>query len=382
MAEAKKLKIGILTFWWSNDNYGQLLQCYGLQKYLRDAGHEAFLIRYNPQNDYAKTPFVLKIYKALNPVKLCKFLGYKINQKKIAQEQKLFDRHFDDFRKNYIVQSEKIYTSYEQLKENPPEADIYIVGSDQVWNFSFYSDKVYKCKNVLHAYFLDFGKPSVKRMSYAASWSCADLSKDFIEEIAPLLKKFEYVSVREKNGIELCKKCGYDKAEFRCDPTLLNDASCYRNLYKNNVTAKQNKKYILVYRLSNPCDFDIASIYKWAAEKNLEVIYVTGNNFYDKYKKTFATIEDWLYLIDNAEYVITNSFHCCVFSLLFKKKFAVVPLSEKWAQMNSRLETLFNIFNIPSRWLKNKDDFSVLESSLEPSLTANTNFNIQEILNV
>ena len=96
-------------------------------------------------------------------------------------------------------------------------------------------------------------------------------------------------------------------------------------------------------------------------------------------KKTFATIEDWLYLIDHAEYVITNSFHCCVFSLLFKKKFAVVPLTGKVTEMNSRLETLFKIFKIPSRWLKNKDDFSVLELSLEPSLTANTNFNILEI---
>lgn len=71
-----------------------------------------------------------------------------------------------------------------------------------------------------------------------------------------------------------------------------------------------------------------------------------------------------------------------MFSLLFKKKFAVIPLTGKVTQMNNRLETLFNIFNIPFRWLKNKDDFSVLESSLEPSLTANTNFNIQEILNV
>lgn len=113
----------------------------------------------------------------------------------------------------------------------------------------------------------------------------------------------------------------------------------------------------------------------WKLYMCLETIFAMNT------KKTFATIEDWLYLIDNAEYVITNSFHCCVFSLLFNKKFGVVPLAGTWSEMNSRLETLFKIFNISSRWLKNADDFLVLEIPLEPSLTANTNFNVQEILN-
>ena len=77
----KQLKIGILTFWWSNDNYGQLLQCYALQKYLRDAGHDAFLIRYDSRKDFIRTPFILRCLKALNPVLLCKFLQYKIQHK-------------------------------------------------------------------------------------------------------------------------------------------------------------------------------------------------------------------------------------------------------------------------------------------------------------
>ena len=103
----KKLKIGILTFWWSNDNYGQLLQCYALQKYLRDAGYDAFLIRYDSRNDYVRTPFLLRCFKALNLVLLCRFfvhkIQHKINSKKVLEESKLNDRHFDDFRVKYIV---------------------------------------------------------------------------------------------------------------------------------------------------------------------------------------------------------------------------------------------------------------------------------------
>ncbi len=376
MAGNKKLKIGILTFWWSADNYGQLLQCYALQKYLRDAGHDAFLVRYNPQGDYARTSLLLRFYKAFNPVKLCRFLKFKLNQRKSAQEQKLHDRHFDDFRNKYIVQSEKIYSSYLQLKENPPEADVYIVGSDQVWNFSFYAGKVSKCKNVIHSYFLDFGKSETKRVSYAASWGQTSLEQDIIEEITPLLRKFDFVSVREESGIALCKKCGYENAQVRCDPTLLLSAENYRALYKAENAVPPKNPYLFLYMLNNTCDFDIADAYKFAKDKNLEVVYVTGNSKIDYYPKKYATIPEWLCLLDNAEYVITNSFHCTLFSLLFKKKVGVVPLSGTVSGMNSRLETLFKMFGVGKRWLK--DDFSIFDEVMNPILNVKTDFNVEE----
>lgn len=382
----KKLKIGILTFWWSNDNYGQLLQCYALQKYLREAGLDAFLIRYDCRTDYIKTSFFLRCIKALNPVLLCKFLKYKIqnkiNSKKLEEESRLNDRRFEDFRSKYIVQSEKLYTSYSQLKENSPEADVYIVGSDQVWNFGSYKN-VKNCRNLIHAYFLDFGDEKTKRVSYSASWSCSDLRSDIIEEIQPLLAKFNYVSVREKSGIDLCRKCGYDNAEFRCDPTLLLTAQDYRKLYKENVSVSKRKNpYLFLYMLNNTCDFNIQKVYDFAVRKNLEIVYVTGNGKIDKYEKTFATIPEWLSLIDNAEYVVTNSFHCCVFSLIFSKQFGVLPLTKALSGMNSRIETLSEIFGIKPRWLTSElsNDFSVLEEKMNPALQIKTDFDLQGLL--
>ncbi len=370
MAGTKKLKVGILTFWWSNDNYGQLLQCYALQKYLRDAGHDAFLIRYNSQNDFTRSPVFIRLLKALNPILLFKYLNYRVNSRKSIVEAKLHDRHFEDFRNKYIVQSEKIYSSYSELKENPPEADVYIAGSDQVWNFSFCKN-IKKCKNLIHAYFLDFGKSETKRMSYAASWSCSDLYPDIIEEIRPLIAKFDYVSVREKGGIELCRKCGYENAELVPDPTLLLSAEDYRKIYSENKINVPYKPYLLLYMLSNACDFDIDNVYDFAAEKNLDVIYVTGNSKIDSYTKTFATIPEWLYLVDNAEYVVTNSFHCCVFSLILKKKFGVVPLIGKVFSMNERIENLFRLFGIKGRWIKN--GFEFLENDYEGNVFSNIN---------
>ena len=125
-------------------------------------------------------------------------------------------------------------------------------------------------------------------------------------------------------------------------------------------------------------------VYDFAAQKNLEVVYVTGNSKIDKYKKTFATIPQWLSLIDNAEYVVTNSFHCCVFSLIFAKNFAAVPLTKTMAGMNSRIETLCEIFGIKPRWVTSEfsDDFSVLEEKVNPVLQIENDFDLEEVLNV
>ena len=140
---------------------------------------------------------------------------------------------------------------------------------------------------------------------------------------------------------------------------------------------KLQKKYIVVYRLGNPCKFNMKKIYDFANKKSLEVVYITGNCLYDKYPKTYASIEEWLCFIDNAEYVLTNSFHCAVFSLIFNKKFAIIPLSDPYKSMNTRLETLFDIFNIKPRWFAG--DFSILDEPMNPILKAEKEYNIEEI---
>jgi len=352
------MKIGIMTFWWSEDNYGQLLQCYALQKYLRDAGHDAYLIRYDYRQD-VRTPALIKLLKGLNPYLLLRYLNHKMKSRKLQEEARIHNRGFDDFRNKYLKQSEALYACYDQLEENPPQADCYIVGSDQVWNFSLYGSFFQRKIPLVHAYMLDFGAETTKRMSYAASWSMDSLSSKLIAEIRPLLQRFSYVSVREEQGLELCRQCGYEDAELVCDPTVLLEAEEYRNLYRSEGVQPPQYKYLLLYMLNNQCDFDIQRVYDFASERGLEVVYVTGNGVLDKREKRFATIPEWLSLVDNAEYVVTNSFHCCVFSSLFGTKFGVVRLKGKFAGMNTRLESLFKQLELEPRWVG--DDFAVLD---------------------
>ena len=351
-----------MTFWWSNDNYGQILQCYALQKYLRNAGHDAYLIRYDMRNDCVKpaTPVWKKLLKVFNPIKLFGYALNKIRTSVIVQEKKKNDkRNFDAFRNKHIMQSEQTYYSYDELKKNPPEADLYIAGSDQIWN----PDLLPSIETQAKAYFLDFGKPSVKRISYAASFCKENMDNEFVNIIAPLLQKFDYVSVREKSGLNVCKHCGINDAEWVPDPTMLLDADIYRGLYKDEPLKKPNKPYCFFYFLSNECDFLVKTLYDWAEKKKIEVLYVTVNLRIDKYEKTYASISEWLYLLEHAEYVITNSYHGSVFSLLFEKKFGVIPLSKNCADMNDRFNSLFERFQIEKRFLDS--NFSVLDKEID-----------------
>lgn len=355
------MKIAILTFYWAQDNYGQLLQAYALQKYLSSYGHNVYLIRYNFETDYTKRPLILRLFKAFNLLKLFCYLKNKRHFALILKEQAENDRHFDDFRKNYFTFSRE-YRSFSELEQNPPEADAYIVGSDQVWNCLWFNE------NQISSYFLGFGDEKTKRLSYAASFGLTKLSEEAEKIITPLLKRFDYVSVREKSGVELCLKCGKN-AEWVCDPTFLLRAEDYRKLYREQHITERKNAFLLLYMLSNENDFDIQKAYDFAQKKNLEVVYVTGNGVLDRRKKTFASIPEWLYLVDNAEFIITNSFHCGVFSAIFHKKFALVPLTGNAASMNSRFDSLFEILKIDVRFISD-GDFSSLEKEYEPFMPA------------
>ncbi len=356
------MKIGIMTFWWSNDNYGQLLQCYALQKYLRNMGHDAFVIKYNHSSDIKKNSFASKFVKAFNPKEFIKHLMYLHSKAAVKREQKKFNREFSDFRSKYIHMSQNEYSSYQELKLNPPVADAYIVGSDQVWCFR--TNTLSRFRNPLHAYFLDFGMPETKRISYAASWGRTQIDFDYQQEISSMLKNFDYISVREESGINLCRKCGCLGAEWVCDPTLLLSAQNYRTLYKENKIRKPEKAFVFLYLLNNTQDFDIQNVYDFAASKKLDIVYVTGNNVIDNHKKYFATIPEWLWLVDNANYVITNSFHCAVFSTIFHKAFGVIKLKGNKEESNTRFESLFKFLETGNRYLF-ENDFSVLEKKYE-----------------
>jgi hypothetical protein len=227
-------------------------------------GHDAYLIRYLPK--VKKSPIWQKIIKAFNPVLLGRFLMERFNLF-LGHKKDVNRRDFISFRNTYLKQSEIIY-SYKELAENPPDADVYVVGSDQVWNFLGAPLKKVK-EESLRAYFLDFGSDKTERVAYAASFGEEKLAPEFVDAIAPLLKRFSYISVREKSALAICRQCGVFDVEWVPDPTLLHSAEHYRFLIAGDVEKilKLNRPYCLIYIIGNHSNLSTGKVFEWAKKK-------------------------------------------------------------------------------------------------------------------
>ena len=118
-------------------------------------------------------------------------------------------------------------------------------------------------------------------------------------------------------------------------------------------------KYLFFYYMNNDGDYDKRAVFDWAGTRNLKVIYVT-DDWHDGFERSFPGVTEWLKLIDNAEYVVTNSYHCSVFSLLFGKRFGVIRRFGGYKGMNTRMDSLFELFGIDPRYIDD-EGFGILE---------------------
>lgn len=334
------MDIGILTFYSSQDNYGQTLQLYALQQVLKSMGHSPELIRIPELPDPSEVTFKVLLKRFVKKV-LKKLKKRKVHLNKTNLI--LPDRNFDSFKAQYI-NTHPIVFNYEELYESPPQKTCFIVGSDQVWSLG------------AKQFFLDWVTSGIK-VSYAASFGGFRLPRENRRFYRIALNNFDHISVREQDGIRFCKEVDIDNVEVVLDPTLLLDKSHYETLIQSNLD-RTEKSYILIYLIGWKIEFDISKIYEWAQNNGYEVKYVASQGRNDDYEKVYPTIPEWLGLIRNAEYVITNSFHGTVFSILMEKEFLVLPLSQYAAPMNNRLKELLYPLGLEDRlYWKSMDSF-------------------------
>ena len=351
------MKIGIITCWQPDDNYGTQIQCFSFIKYLEKIGHEPFLIRYHRFEDVNKNISFTKLLKAMNPYLLIKWLIGRSVSKKSAKEAFLHNRDAVAFREKYLSPS-KDYYCYEELKQDPPKADCYVVGSDQVWNI------YYTQVNNLNAHLLNFGDDNILRFSYASSFGFnkQKLIYKYSKIVYPLLKRFDYISVREQSGLEVLNKIGITNGEQVCDPTMLLEPSDYINYFSNEKKQIKSKKYVFVYEINSSSELNYHYIKEWAVLKNLDVIYVPAHGLSSNNESHYLSISEWVIAISNAEYVITNSFHGTVFSCLFHKPVVIYPLKGKSKTTNSRIDILLKLLNKDIVLYKQKRFDYILES--------------------
>ncbi len=336
------MKIGIVTFWWSEDNYGQILQSFALQYFLRKKGHEAFVIKYLPskrKRDFSwwisvPRKILSRIFQFLFHNKEYQLSQHFKKQAEIIQHENLLHpRFFSMFKDKYIVYSLEVYNQY-TLFQNPPEADVYVAGSDQIW------------AGLDPVFFLCFVSKEKKCIAYAPSFGGLENSRINRKQLKHYLNRFSILAMREQNGLDICKSMGRNDALLVPDPTLLLAVKDY-SLVSSDVPVE--KDYVLLYFLGNDMDFEIAKVYRWAKNRGLDVKYVSAQGRIDEYVKVYPNVDEWLDLIHKAKYVITNSFHGTVFSIIMNKNFMVVPLSGSFARMNCRITDLLSQFMLEDR---------------------------------
>lgn len=325
------MKIGVITFSNSKDNYGQMLQIYAMQCFLKKMGHECFLIRYT---DSPKATASFKWNKVMTY--LCRFPQYVIwyiQQKKESCHQKAYAtsaqssnilRRFDEFLRDNIEMTPQIYDET-SIIDNPPQADAYVCGSDQIWCGDW-------------AYYLNFTSENAIKIAYAPSMGgITNFSPEYKVQMKQLIHRLDFVGMREQSGVEVCKRLGRTDAVQVVDPTLLLGTEDYDKI---RIPVATQKPYLFLYLLGNPIGYKTKYFYDYAASKGLEVVYVASQGKVDDYEKFPAQVGEWVELLANAEMVITNSFHCTVFSLIYHRKVVIVPLVGGYERMNTRINEL------------------------------------------
>lgn len=345
------MRIGVLTHSGSDDNYGQILQCYALQIYLREAGHDVFLIKYSSEADNKSERFhffkhIVRLFlSVISPARRKAYAEIALYRKlRVINTEKNKQRGFQKFLYDNVVVSPPYHT-YEELKTNAPQADAYIVGSDQVWNQDL-------SKPHTAVWYLQFGEKKMRRISYAASIG-RTLKESEIEQFATYLKQFDAVSVRENSALEYCRQVGIVDAQLVLDPTLLISF----DKYKSFVTETDEKPYLFLYYLNidNTASLHWEQLREYLTYKGLKLKSVSSSGYlpaYDlipEHANLLLTIPEWLTAIYNAECVVTTSFHGIVFSIIMHRPFVAILLNNFYSSGNDRIVSLLKYLGLEER---------------------------------
>ena len=354
------MKIGILTQP-LGENYGGILQAYALQALLKKLGHQVWTEDRLQERDES-AGLQHRMYERVKNVSIKDSLDYlrtiKSSQLLIKKALSIItDTASLRVSTNEFVKSNISLTVPNRSRTKEVFAqygfEAYIVGSDQVWRPS--------CYPYLYNYFLDFTKDTqVKRIAYAASFGTDEweFTPEQTSHCASLLKKFDAVSVREKSAVQLCREHFGVDAIHVLDPTLLLNKADYLSLLTTELL-KKRKKYCVAYTLGInaenynileevaehlQCKGKMITLRPWALPKELK-----------RYKNyNHLPVEDWLSQFYQASFVITDSFHGCVFAILFHKPFVVI---ENKGRGSARFHSLLDLLGLQDRLVTSYDDF-------------------------
>lgn len=330
--------IGVVTFSNTLDNYGQVLQYLAIQEYLKDRSHNVFLLRDTAHRQISLLKILCKIERIINKIKKHIFCYHKdpilsiYDQwaQSVIRNEKNNPRGFEVFRQSCF---KIIGNTPKELKNN--SISVLCVGSDQIWS------------SVGDYQFLAFGTNEMIRISIAPSIGLAKFSLFEKKLVGKYLKRFSFVTTREDSGVKICKDVGYSNVRKILDPTFLLSPHIYTHFSSNDFIINN---CIFVYLLGAECELSLKSIETFAKNRGLEVKYVGSQGREDESNnKIYASIPQWIELMNKSTYIITNSFHGMAFSIIFKKQFMVLPITGITKGMNERIYNLASEMDLGKR---------------------------------
>ena len=309
-----------------NNNYGNRLQNYAVQEFLKKENIQPLTLKNIPIKN-GKDKYILRVLK--NYIK-----------KILKKPSQIFEgrrKSFSEFNEN-IDFYEKEINAYSKISD---QFDFFITGSDQVWNPNF--------GRLRDVDLLSFATPE-QRISFSASFGISELPENSKKKAKKELEKFKAISVREDRGKEIVEELtGRKDVQVLVDPTMLLTSEEWDKV-ANKPEQLKTDKYILNYFLGELSEERRKEIERIAKENNCEII-----NILDKQSSFYQTgPSEFLYLEKNAFLICTDSFHSCVFAILYNRPFVVFDREDSNVKMNSRLDTLLKKFKLENRWYKDK----------------------------
>ncbi len=341
------MRIAILSLL-LNTNYGGILQSYALQTVLERMGHKVWVLDHEFISDIPIRQR-LRIYPR-------RFIEKYILQKNISvytpqHDKCLSYREKSENTRHFIFRHIKIHKcrALRRLRRN--DFDAIVVGSDQVWRPSYFS-----CWGNIADAFLLFAKDwSIRRISYAASFGTDKwiLSPSDTQKVRELVKLFNAVSVRELDGVSLCKEyLGIDVAQV-LDPTLLLARNDYEQLIESSTTKANIPESSLLNYILDDNELKNSMVESIAKERSLKVFRINKTEDIRSNHKR-EPVEVWLKAFRDSDFIVTDSFHACIFSIIFGKPFVCIVNKKRGA---SRFQTLATLFGLSRHFITSANEY-------------------------
>ena len=345
------MKIGILTLP-LHTNYGGILQAYALQTVLERMGHEVEIITFPRVQAKLLTSNKFKVYikRFIKRFFLRKNI-YVFQEKEINRKFPIVSKNTQAFIDKYI--KVRKYSRPSDIQEK--DFDSIVVGSDQIWRAIYLNKYAFGIRNA----YLDFAKNwNITRISYAASLGTSfwEYSKEETEDCKRLIQIFDAVSVREEDGVRLCKEHFGTEAKHVLDPTMLLEREDYERIVEQSKLKRSNGNFF-IYVFDRTANLDY-TINRLSEERSLTPFTISVSSLGPRTNPDDIVckhVEAWLRAFMDSELIVTDSFHACVFSLIFNKPFIV--FGNKGRGM-SRFDSLLKLFDCEYRLVESYNDIN------------------------